>query len=220
MLADWDKFINTKVLFRILNSINAEYICPHKEDVFKAFKLCTFNNCKVIFLGQDPYPQKGVATGILFGNKITTKDKDLSPSLKVIKEAAIDYSIPHNYPIEFDVTLESWAKQGILMLNSALTVEINKIGSHTQLWRPFISQFIQSLSNNGGYLFVLFGKQAQSFEPYIDKKYNYILKENHPAFYARTGQAMPSDVFYEVNRYLKKQYNESIVWYNEFPYCD
>jgi len=220
MLEDWDKFIDTKVLFRILNSIDSKYICPHKEEVFKAFKLCTFNNCKVVFLGQDPYPQKDVATGILFGNKASTKDKDLSPSLKVIKEAAIDYSIPHNYPIEFDITLESWANQGILMLNSALTVEINKIGSHTQLWRPFISQFIKKISNNGSYIFVLFGKQAQTFEPYINKKYNYILKENHPAFYARNNQVMPSNVFYEVNKYLKNQYNESIVWYNEFPYCN
>ena len=202
-------------MLQTLKGININNICPTKEDVFKAFNLCSLQDCKVVFIGQDPYPQYGVATGVLFGNKVSVEEKNLSPSLKVIKEAAIDYTKPHNYPIVFDNTLESWAKQGILMLNSALTVEINKIGSHTQLWRPFISQFIKSLSTYGNFIFVLFGQQAQSFEPYINKKYSYIIKENHPAYYARINKPMPSDVFYEINKQLKAQYNSSIVWYKE-----
>ncbi len=212
---DWLKVINTLTLNQTLSKISTNNICPNKDNVFKAFQLCSLNDCRVIFLGQDPYPQKGVATGILFGNSKETKENDLSPSLKIIKEAAIDYTRPHNYPIFFDNTLECWAKQGILMLNSALTVEINKIGSHTQLWRPFISQFIKNLSTYGNYLFVLFGKQAQTFEPYISKN-SHILKENHPAFYARSNKRMPSDIFYSINKYLKQEYGESIMWYNEF----
>lgn len=211
---DWQRVINFPLLFRTLNKIPTDNICPVKEDVFKAFQLCPLRDCKVVFVGQDPYPQKGVATGILFGNKEGTKN--LSPSLQIIKEAAIDYTAPHNYLIDFDITLESWAKQGILMLNSALTVEINKIGSHTQLWRPFISQFIKDLSSYDTFLFVLFGQQAQSFEPYINKKHSYIMKENHPAFYARINKAMPPNIFYDINKYLKAQFNESIKWYNTF----
>lgn len=162
-----------------------------------------------------PYPQKGVATGILFGNSLDTEE--LSPSLQIIKEAAIDYTKPHNYPIEFDNSLESWAKQGILMINSALTVEVNKIGSHTAMWRPFISNLLETLSNYQlGIVYVLFGQQAQTFKPYINPSGNYILKENHPAYYARTGTRMSSDIFKEVNKCLKKQYNEEIVWYTEF----
>lgn len=214
--SDWLRFINQPLLMQILNKIPVDKICPTKEDVFKAFQLCPLKDCKVIFLGQDPYPQKGVATGILFGNKETTKEEDLSPSLQIIKESSIDFTKSHNYPIQFDITLESWAKQGILMLNSALTVEVNKIGSHTQLWRPFISQFIKEVSTYGNYLFVLFGQQAQTFEPYINKNYSHILKENHPAFYARSHKRMPSDIFYEINHYLKDEYQETIVWYNEF----
>lgn len=212
---DWVKIINVPLLIKTLNSIPTNNICPTKENVFRAFQLCSLHDCKIIFLGQDPYPQKGVATGILFGNSSSVAEDDLSPSLQIIKEAAIDYTRPHNYPIVFDNTLESWAKQGILMLNSALTVEINKIGSHTQLWRPFISQFIKSLSIYGNYLFVLFGQQAQTFEPYINKT-SHILKENHPAFYARSNKRMPSDIFYNINKYLKQEYREEIVWYNEF----
>ena len=94
-----------------------------------------------------PYPQKGVATGILFGNKKEVLEEDLSPSLKIIKEAVINFEIPHNNII-FDQTLENWAKQGILMINSALTVEMNKIGSHVMLWRPFISKLLKNLSES------------------------------------------------------------------------
>ena len=215
ILNDWLKVIDTSLLFKVLNQINPENICPPKEDVFKAFTLCPMRNCKVVFLGQDPYPQKGIATGILFGNALDTEE--LSPSLQVIKDAVIDYTKSHNYPIEFDNSLESWAKQGILMINSALTVEVNKIGSHTAMWRPFISNFLEALSNyQPGIVYVLFGKQAQTFEPYIKKCGNYILKENHPAYYARTGQRMSSEIFKKVNDYLKRQYNEEIVWYTEF----
>ena len=169
-----------------------------------------------MFLGQDPYPQKGVATGILFGNSLDTVEENLSPSLQVIKEAAIDYTKSHNYPIEFDNSLESWAKQGILMINSALTVEVNKIGSHTAMWRPFISNFLATLSDyQPDILFVMFGQQAQTFIPYL-KKGSHILKENHPAYYARTNTRMSPEIFKEINRYLKAQYNEEVVWYKEF----
>lgn len=215
ILNDWMKVMNLPLLYETLNQISGE-ICPEKKDVFNAFKLCSLNNCKVVFLGQDPYPQRGVATGVLFGNKADIAEKDLSPSLQVLKEAAIDYTKIHNYPIEFDNTLESWARQGVLMLNSALTVNVNRIGSHTNLWRPFISQFLKKLSlYQTGMAYVLFGQQAQTFAPYINKN-NLILKENHPAFYARSNQRMPSTVFYEVNDFLKKQYNEHIVWYKDY----
>lgn len=216
LFGDWLRLVNQSLLMQTLSKVPVDKICPVKDDVFKAFQLCSLKDCRVIFLGQDPYPQKGIATGILFGNKATTKEEDLSPSLQIIKEASIDFTKSHNYPILFDITLESWAKQGILMLNSALTVEMNKIGSHTQLWRPFISQFIKDLSTYGNYLFVLFGQQAQTFEPYINKNYSYIIKENHPAFYARSNKRMPSDVFYKVRNYLRREYHEDIVWYNEY----
>lgn len=212
----WRQIIDIPLLYQTINQVTGD-ICPVREDVFKAFKLCNLEECKAVFLGQDPYPQKGVATGILFGNKASTPEENLSPSLKVVKEAAIDFTKTHNYPIEFDNTLESWAKQGILMLNSALTVEANKIGSHTNLWRPFVSQFLKDLSTKrNGMVYVLFGNQAQTFKPYISKYNNHIIEENHPAYYARLNKRMPSTVFTEVNKYLKGMYNEEIVWYKEY----
>lgn len=216
----WMRVIDKRELESVLSKLGPEYkrkpICPAQSDVFKAFKVCPYDKLKVVMLSQDPYPQKGVATGILFGNKEGTRDKDLSPSLQIIKEAAINFEIPHNCII-FDPTLESWAKQGILMINSALTVEMNKIGSHVMLWRPFIASLLKKLSENDtGIIYVLFGKQAQTFKPYINKQFNTVLEENHPAYFARTGKAMPHTVFEQISKLTKEMYGMPITWYQEY----
>lgn len=163
-----------------------------------------------------PYPQKGVATGILFGNNKEVTEENLSPSLQIIKEAAINFEIPHNC-ITFDPTLEDWAKQGILMINSALTVEMNKVGSHVMLWRPFISKLLKNLSdNNTAIVYVLFGRQAQTFKPYINGKTNHIIEIEHPAYFARTNTKMPYEVFSNVSNLVKGIYGVPIEWYKEY----
>lgn len=216
----WMKVIDKRELESILSKLGPEYkrkpICPAQNNVFKAFEVCPYDKLKVVMLSQDPYPQKGVATGILFGNKEGTRDEDLSPSLQIVKEAAINFEIPHNCII-FDPTLESWAKQGILMINSALTVEMNKIGSHVMLWRPFIASLLKKLSENKtGIIYALFGKQAQTFKPYINKQFNIVLEENHPAYFARTGEAMPHTVFEQISKLTKEMYEIPITWYQEY----
>lgn len=214
---DWLKVIDVKELNEALSKLSiigkTKLIVPAYNDVFKAFTLCSLHDCKIIMLGQDPYPQKGVATGVLFGNKEGTLQ--LSPSLEIIKEAAIDYGIPHP-PIKFDITLESWAKQGILMLNSALTCEVNKVKSHTMIWRPFMGSFLHNLSNfSPGLVYVLFGDQAQTFEPYINKNLNSVIKVHHPAYFARTKTKMPHWVFTELNKMMVDSYGIPIKWYEE-----
>lgn len=213
---DWIKVIDkvelNKVIFKLKSMSN---YTPSMSNIFKAFELCKYNDMKVIFLGYDPYPQKGVATGILFGNSKETKEEDLSPSLKIVRDAAIDLHVPHN-SIIFDQTLESWAKQGIFMINSALTVEINKVGSHTMLWRPFISKLLRNISNiNTGIIYVLFGRQAQTFKPYIGK-FNHIIEIGHPAYFARTNTKMPSELFRNVSNLVKGIYGVPIEWYQEY----
>ena len=216
----WMGVIDKRELESVLSKLGPEYkrkpICPAQNNVFKAFEVCPYDKLKVVMLSQDPYPQKGVATGILFGNKEGTRDEDLSPSLQIVKEAAINFEIPHNCII-FDPTLESWAKQGILMINSALTVEMNKIGSHVMLWRPFITSLLKKLSENKtGIIYVLFGKQAQTFKSYINKQFNIVLEENHPAYFARTGEAMPHTVFEQISKLTKEMYEIPITWYQEY----
>lgn len=216
----WMRVIDKRELESVLSKLGPEYkrkpICPAQSNVFKAFEVCPYDKLKVVMLGQNPYPQKGVATGILFGNKEGTRDEDLSPSLQIVKEAAINFEIPHNCII-FDPTLESWAKQGILMINSALTVEMNKVGSHVMLWRPFIASLLKKLSENEtGIIYVLFGKQAWTFKPYINKQFNTVLEENHPAYFARTGEAMPHTVFEQISKLTKGMYGMPITWYQEY----
>lgn len=212
----WMRVLDMQEMAKVLNAlgkVNSDRLCPEYSNIFKAFELCKYDDCKVVFLGQDPYPQKGVATGVLFGNKPDTKE--LSPSLEIIKEGCINYEIPHG-PIEFDITLESWAKQGILMINSALTCEVGKVNSHVNLWRPFIAKLLKNLSEHEtGMIYVLFGSQAKTFKPYINKNYNDIIEVEHPAYFARTGQIMPYSVFTDVNKLLKGRYNTTIEWYRE-----
>jgi uracil-DNA glycosylase len=205
---DWLNVINIKELEKIISAINYIYkrkiIVPNYSDIFKAFTLCSLHDCKVVFLGQDPYPQKDIATGIAFGNKLGTIN--LSPSLQVIKNSVLD-------PYEvFDETLESWGKQGILMLNSALTCEVNNVGSHIMLWRPFMVKLLQNMSSyDTGLVYVLLGSQAQTFEPYIGKN-NHILKHKHPTWYVRNNTPLPSSIFDEINKILINNYGTPIKW--------
>ena len=212
---DWLKVIDVPELAKVVTKLNSLYsvtpVVPAYADIFRAFTLCSEHDCKVVFLGQDPYPQKDVATGVLFGNKPGTLE--ISPSLQVIKQSVMSLyedSMPFK---SFDITMESWARQGILMINSALTCEMNRIGSHIMLWRPFITKLLQNLSKlETGMVYVLFGTQAQTFEPYINSKFNTIIKVNHPAFYARTGTPMPNKVFTEINSIMVGNYGTPIQW--------
>lgn len=217
---DWMKVIDRTELESVMSKVRLEYkrrlLGPAQSDVFRAFKLCSLKDLKIVMLGQDPYPQKGVATGVLFGNRKEVSNDDLSPSLNVIKEAIIDFEIPHNNII-FDQTLESWAKQGILMINSALTVEVNKIGSHVMLWRHFIAKLLKNLSNyDTAIVYVLFGKQASTFKPYIDSKFNHIIEIEHPAYFARTNTKMPHQLFIDISNKVKGIYGVPIKWYEEY----
>lgn len=217
-LGDYINFINKKELYKIMKWLlsikDSSLLCPSPKNVFKAFRLCPFNKCRVIMVGQDPYPQKGVAQGLLFGNSKNTSENKLSPSLQVIKEAVINYEIPHGR-IEFDNTLESWAEQGVLLLNSALTCEVGKVGSHFAIWKPFMEYFIEHISKStSGIIYVLFGNQAKLFKPYI-KGQQYIIEEYHPAYYSRVNKKMPYSTFTKINDILYKINGERITFFKD-----
>ena len=217
---DWMKVIDRTELNNVMAKVGQEYrrkpLCPAQSNVFRAFEFCPLNDLKVVMLGQDPYPQKGVATGVLFGNRKEVDEDNLSPSLNVVKEAAINFEVPH-YCITFDNSLESWSKQGILMINSALTVEMNRIGSHVMLWRPFIAKLLKNLSEyNIAIVYVLFGRQAQTFKPYINDRFNHIIEIEHPAYFARSGTKMPHQLFIDISNRVKGIYGVPIKWYEEY----
>lgn len=202
----WDYIIPKNELQDVTKALSKLYlernIFPAKELVFEAFRRCNYRTLNAVILGEDPYPQQGVATGIAFANKDSTK---LSPSLLQFKNC-LELK-------EFDPTLIKWCKQGILLLNTALTVEENKIGSHILLWRPFIKQFLLNLQEyNPGLIYVLLGNNAQSFEIYINPKFNYIIKDKHPAYYSRNKTIMSSYIFEEINKILYNNNGYKINW--------
>lgn len=218
VFGNWWGYIDYKELEKVIDSLNVKYkesiILPNKQDVFKAFTYCNPDRLRVIMLGQDPYPQKGVATGLAFANNTQS---NISPSLKVIRDTINEYAKSKGdfMPI-IDNSLMSWANQGVLLLNSALTVEEGKPSSHSLLWRPFIKTFLQGMSlTRPDIIYVFFGKEAQSFIPYLsDFLYNpIVLKENHPSYYARTGIPMEYTIFKEIDNYTKQMNNETIQWY-------
>lgn len=206
---DWMNVIDSSLLNSTLCRLSGKQFLPEHDNVFLAFKKCDYHNLKAVFVGMDPYPQPGIATGVAFANRLNTPKDCVSPSLRVIIECLEDNynDLPNG---EFDVTLDSWSRQGILLLNSALTVAPNKPGSHALLWRPFISSLIHNLSERkNGLIFVLFGSQAESFEMYIDSPN--VIKCQHPSFYARKNMKMPY-IFRQIDDIMAKSGMDLIYW--------
>lgn len=225
LLGSYHKLISNTTLIPILNQLQIEYssksILPEKSNVFNAFQQCPYDNLKVVILGQDPYPQKGYATGLAFANPQGTKD--ISPNLdKIISllmrdfpnyESFCDLPFGDPYESEFDITLDKWSKQGVLLLNSALTVEESKVGSHSNLWYPFMKELLTNMSEiNSGIIYLLFGSNAKVLGTFINRHSNYVFEYNHPAYYVRINKEFECDGFIKANQILKSNHNLKINW--------
>lgn len=225
---EWSKVIDLKEAERILKKlVTYPVICPNLKDIFKAFHLCPYDSLRVVILGQDPYnnlkatvldgsPSRiPVATGLAFANSSDTPENLFSPSLEILRESVINPTLPHGY-INFDASLEKWEAQGVLLLNSALSCEVGKPGSHRLMWRPFIKTLLTNLSKYlTGIVYVLMGTDAQSFEPYINTRFNHVIRIRHPSWYARTMTNMPSNIWNQINSILIGQNGYGIEWFQE-----
>ena len=177
-------------------------ILPSPQFWNKPFVLCPLDKVRVVLVGQDPYPQKGYATGLAFANFISTNK--ISPSLEVLRERIYtDFYIPNNKPLsDFDITLESWANQGILLLNSALSVEEGRPGSHANIWFPVMASLLHNLSLQGNLIFILLGSTAHLLGNYIVNTNNVVLKYKHPAYFVRINHSFICDGFLQINKIL------------------
>ena len=206
---DWLKVLEGKEMDQTLSAISDKYgrsggCCPLYTSIFKAFHVCDYNNLKSVWIGMDPYPEKRYATGILFGNPPEVGE-NIAPSLRVIKDAVFRGT----GGVIKDNSLESIARQGVLMINYCLTTEEGKTGTDIMLWMPFITHLIKRISEiNSGIVYLLFGRIAQRLIPHINPKTSLIMTEEHPAYYSRQGEEMPSDIFrnfgkeiYNINKY-------------------
>lgn len=207
----WLKVIDSNELNKMVHtlmSMTDKNVYPAFENTFESFYQCKYESLSVVILGQDPYFD-GRATGLAFANPADTKK--LSPSLDVLKRAVCRYKRVNPEYDRFDPTLLSWAHQGVLLLNTALSVEAGKPGSHTMMWRPFIQKFLQNLGERQtGIIYVLMGAAAMSFRPYIGK-YNDIIKCPHPAYCARTGEDFPN-IFERIDELTMSKNGFKIKW--------
>jgi uracil-DNA glycosylase len=201
---DSENFYNT--LHKLVDMVqNDTRFTPPMKDWFKAFETCHHDKLKVVFIGQDPYPQLGVADGISFSCSKTMKEQ---PSLRHIFN-----SLEKQYPnYERNPDLTRWSEQGVLMLNTALTVQINKIGSHYSLWHLFTTGLLNSLNNYPSQLVVvLLGKKAQEWQKLLLN--HVVIQVEHPAAAAYKGGVWnDQDLFLKVNSILKEQGKSLIQW--------
>jgi uracil-DNA glycosylase len=174
---------------------------PPLKYVFRAFQDCPEKELKIVMIGQDPYPHFGVADGIAFSCGLTGKPQ---PSLKNMFEA-IEETVFQGYPSHQDPDLTRWSKQGILLLNTALTTQVDKVGTHYDIWKDFIMYVLDMLSlTNSGLIFMLLGAKAHELESVIGQNH-YILKASHPASAAYTKTVWDcNDIFNKANEILKK----------------
>jgi uracil-DNA glycosylase len=173
---------------------------PPLKSVFRAFEECPYSDLKVVIVGQDPYPQLNVADGIAFSCGITKQEQ---PSLRYMFQS-IEDTVHQGFPTYQDPDLTRWSKQGVLLLNTALTVEVNSIGSHYELWKNFTTYVIDILSwNNPGLIWVFLGKKAQELEPLVGSNH-YKFMRSHPASaaYAKQKQWDCGDIFNKVNNII------------------
>lgn len=183
-------------------------IYPPRDEVFNAFKLTPFKKVKVIVLGQDPYHGKGQAHGLAFSVRDGVK---LPPSLKnIYKELENDLEIktaPNG-------NLTFWAKQGVFLLNTVLTVEEGKAGSHHKKgWEVFTDTVIANLSkNHSGLVFILWGAPAQTKKKLIDLSKHHIIESAHPSPLSSYRGFFGSKPFSKVNECLKEMGKGEINW--------
>lgn len=212
---NWEKIINEEskkdYFKRLITFIQKEYeyksILPEKRDVFKALDLTTFNKVKVVILGQDPYPNKSNACGLSFS---TCKNSTIPNSLRnIFKELKNDLNIT---PVSGD--LEPWAKQGVLLLNSILTVEEGKSNSHRGLgWEVFTDKLIYELANNrNNIVFILWGSEAHKKVRNINLSNHFILKSAHPSPNSCYRGFFGSKPFSQTNIYLSVNGIKQINW--------
>ena len=183
-------------------------VYPHPSNIFNAFNSTPVERVKVVILGQDPYHGPGQAHGLCFSVQPGIK---IPPSLgNIYKELVDDLKI--DYPETGD--LSPWAKRGVFLLNNVLTVEGGKANSHKSIgWEKFTEYVIKKLSKEkSGIVFLLWGRQAQEKEEFIDTAKNLVLKSVHPSPLSAYNGFFGCKHFSKTNDYLIRENKNKIDW--------
>ena len=213
---EWDYYLedeyNKEYFKDLLNYISLEYknktVYPKQNEIFNAFRYTDFSNVKVVILGQDPYHGPKQAEGLSFSVSNSVRKP---PSLQnIFKELEDDLGIP------FPKTnsLKPWAKEGVLLLNSVLTVEEHNPTSHKDKgWERFTDEVIKIINEKTTpVVFILWGSYARSKREFITNKIHYIIESPHPSPYSARNGFFGSKPFSKTNNFLKSKGLKEINW--------
>lgn len=206
-----EQILNDEIVIKLLNKIKLlstkTEVFPDFKNIFKAFELAKLDETKVVIFGQDPYYQPGVADGLAFSTKQSKTPASLN---NIFKELKREY---HNLVLETN-DLSTWAKQGVLLLNTTLTVEKNKPNSHYDLgWSYVIEKAIQYLNSKRlNVVFLLWGNHAKKLRPLIDETKHYVLVSSHPSPLSVNYGFLGNNHFWDTNEYLIKKGQKPINW--------
>ena len=188
-------------------------VFPPEKDTFRALELTDLTDVKVVILGQDPYHGEGQAHGLAFS---VPESIALPPSLRnIYKELAAEYSW-QKLPESGDLT--RWAEQGVLLLNTVLTVRAHQANSHAGMgWEDFTDEVIKAVNQQGadGVVFMLWGNPAQKKRRLIDEKRHHVLSCAHPSPLSAYRGFFGSNIFIKTNELLALNGRRIIEWYPE-----
>ena len=212
---DWDQVLKeeySKEYFRklvlfIKNEYQCKTIFPLQKDIHNALKLTTYKDTKVVILGQDPYHGEGEAHGLAFSVKEGIK---LPPSLvNIFKELNRDLNINRTIG-----TLDDWSKQGVLLLNTVLTVEKDKPNSHKgKGWENFTDAIIEKLNKKADpIVFILWGNNAKNKKELITNTKHLILESSHPSPFSCRKGFEGSKPFSKTNDFLVENHQKPVKW--------
>lgn len=186
---------------------STKIVYPDKENIYQAFDLTPFDNVKVVILGQDPYHGPNQAHGLAFSVQPNVK---FPPSLRnMYQELEDDIGCVRTSP-----HLQDWAREGVLLLNTVLTVRQGEAHSHKEIgWETFTDEVIQTVSQNlSNVVFVLWGKPAQQKIKLIDTSKHFIIKAPHPSPLSAYRGFFGSKPYSKANDYLKSKGIQPINW--------
>lgn len=192
----------------VKNEYRTRKVYPPGKLIFNAFDKCSFDDVKVVILGQDPYHGEGQANGLCFS---VADHVPMPPSLvNIFKEIQSDLG----KPVPKTGNLERWAKQGVLLLNATLTVRANSPGSHQKKgWETFTDAVVHLLAEQKeGLVFMLWGKYAQEKGRFIDKTRHLVLTAAHPSPFSADKGWFGCRHFSKANEYLRSRNLPEIDW--------
>lgn len=213
---DWDLLLKEEMekeyFQKLLAVIKKEYktktIYPKQTEIFKAFRNTSYQDTKVVILGQDPYHGINQAEGLSFSVKIGVQKP---PSLQnIFKELHDDLGCP----IPVNGSLVPWTEKGVLLLNTVLTVEANKPASHKDLgWEIFTDAVIRKLNEKQvPIVFILWGSFARSKKSFITNPIHYVIESAHPSPFSAYNGFFGSKPFSKTNNFLKSKGLTPIDW--------